>query len=173
MVPTKGHHVLLEAISKARSQLPPFELNIAGDGPCRREIEEKVSALGLDNVVRTRGSLSDMPAFYRGMDVVVQPSLSEEGLPLAILEALATGVPVIASDVAGAREVITPGVNGFLFRPGDPDGLAQHLIRFVTLSAQSRGSMSWSATARIRASCSREVVADAVLRRYDSLLEAE
>lgn len=121
----KGHLGLLEAIA-------PLDvyLTLVGDGPMLAEIEQAVAAAGLSERVRFAGRLDEaatLAAIARA-DLLVLPSFME-GLPIVLMEAMAIGVPVIGSRVAGVPELIEDGVEGLLFRPGDWDDLRRAIAR--------------------------------------------
>jgi glycosyltransferase involved in cell wall biosynthesis len=88
-----------------------------------------VRELGLEEEVEFAGLVEDMAAYYRSLDVYVQPSWSAEGLPLSILEAMSSACCVVAADVAGAREAVRDGETGLLVRSRDVGGLAAALRR--------------------------------------------
>lgn len=124
----KGHAVLLHAIAEVLKTVPEATLLIIGDGPERESLEETSRSLGLvDNLVWL-GSKSQVEVFqlYGIMDVFVMPSLYE-GFGLTAAEAMAAGVPVVASNVEGLREVIENQHTGYLCQPGDSLDLASRL----------------------------------------------
>lgn len=123
----KGFQHLIEAAAQLREQSIECEVRIAGSGRTQIDLERQATSLGMSERVRFVGQLRDMPSFYRNVDVFVLPSLSE-GSPLTVLEAMAMGVPVIATRLAGAPEVIDDGVNGLLVPPGDAGALARALL---------------------------------------------
>jgi glycosyltransferase involved in cell wall biosynthesis len=112
LMEVKGVRALLPAWS-AMARRDTATLLIVGDGPLRPELEREAAARGFGRSVRFAGSHPDVTMFYRMADVFVLPSLSE-GLSNALLEAMAAGLPVVASDVGGNREVVDNGVSGFL-----------------------------------------------------------
>lgn len=121
----KGHLGLIEAIA-------PLDVNLTlvGDGPMLAEIEQAVAAAGVTDRVRFVGRLDEaatLAAIARA-DLLVLPSFME-GLPIVLMEAMAIGVPVIGSRVAGVPELIEDGVEGLLFRPGDWDDLRRAIAR--------------------------------------------
>jgi len=101
----------------------PTRLDFVGEGPERSSAEALVTSLGLGGHVRFLGEPADLPALLQASDVFLLPSQSES-FGLAALEAMACGVPVVASDVGGIPEVVVDGVSGFLAPVGDVDGMA-------------------------------------------------
>jgi glycosyltransferase involved in cell wall biosynthesis len=102
------------------------ELVIVGDGPDRERVEDEVSRSSLSGRVRLLGERDDVTGLLADADVFVLASRSE-GLPLSVIEAMAAGVPVVASDVGGLRELVRDAETGVLVRPGDPAALADAL----------------------------------------------
>jgi glycosyltransferase involved in cell wall biosynthesis len=117
----KGHVFLLEAVAKLRA-LHAVKCVIAGDGPLKAELERKIRELGLQDSVRLAGELGDIPGWLPALDIFVQPSLWE-GLPNALLEAMALGLPAVATRVDGIPEVVRHEVSGFLCEPKDSQAL--------------------------------------------------
>lgn len=113
------------------------EAVIVGDGPDRPAVENEVRRLGLDSVVRLAGERDDVADFLAAADLFVLSSRSE-GLPLSILEAMAVGLPVVASGVGGVPEVVVEGETGLLVPPGDPQSLADAIERLLDDSALRR-----------------------------------
>jgi L-malate glycosyltransferase len=108
----KGHDVLLRAFKKmAANKLN--HLLIVGDGPCREEIEHQVTKSGLQDRVRLLGHRDDIPQLLAASDCFVLSSRSE-GLSCSIIEAMAAGLPIIATDVGGNKDLVEDGVNGYL-----------------------------------------------------------
>jgi len=121
----KGVKYLIEAFSKISGDFPNFKLVIVGNGPDAEELKELSSDLGIENKVIFRGKLSliDTQAMMRDCYCLVLPSLSE-GLPRVIIEAMASGKPVVASDVGGIPELVKDNQTGFIFEKGNSDVLA-------------------------------------------------
>ena len=103
---------------------------IVGEGPDRPRLEEEIEALGLSGRVRLAGERRDVPELLAAADVFVLPSASE-GLPVSVLEAMAAGLPVIASRVGGVPEQVSDGETGLLVEPGDPSDLTAALDRLI------------------------------------------
>lgn len=136
LISLKNLLMLIDAFDRYRRQcpVPPWDLVIAGDGPERRAIEERIAALGLTQAVRLLGHLAydQLPAAYGLAGVFVMPSKNETW-SLVVNEAMAAGLPVLVSHSAGCSgELVEQGVNGYTFDPSDPNGLAQLLIRMAT-----------------------------------------
>lgn len=114
---------------EAVQRVPDSSLDIVGEGPLRSSIQKLINSLNLQGRVRLLGSVSDVPNLLQRYDAMVVPSLWE-GFSLAAAEGLAVGLPVIASNIAGLREVITDGVDGRLFAPQSLDGAAEAIGSF-------------------------------------------
>jgi glycosyltransferase involved in cell wall biosynthesis len=126
----KGHRFLLQAFQRVHAWRPGTVLLLAGDGPCRPELERLAEELGIVEMVRFLGTRRDIPELLAATDVVVLPSL-EEGFPNAVLEAMAAGKPVVASAVGGIPEAVVHEATGLLVPPGDPTALAEAILAVV------------------------------------------
>jgi glycosyltransferase involved in cell wall biosynthesis len=124
----KGIGYLLDAAPAVLAQAPETRFVIAGDGPNRAALEEKARALALGDRVKFIGHRNDIPDVVAAFDVYVLPSLTE-GLPLALLEALAVGNPILCTRVGGIPEIVEDGVNGYLVPPGDSAALTDGILR--------------------------------------------
>jgi N-acetyl-alpha-D-glucosaminyl L-malate synthase BshA len=109
----------------------PVRLELVGDGPERSRVEALVHELNLQDIVRFRGELDDLVEVYGTSDVFLLPSESES-FGLAALEAMACGVPVVASDVGGLPEVVTEGETGFLAAVGDVAAMAEKVEQLLS-----------------------------------------
>jgi glycosyltransferase involved in cell wall biosynthesis len=131
LVPRMGHDVLLDAWAQLVARHPDRapRLLIAGAGPDREQLEERAARLGLQNHVEWLGPIDDRALcdLYRAADVSVVPSVALEGFGLVVLESLASGTPVIASDIGGLPEALDGLHDGLVVRPGDADALAARL----------------------------------------------
>lgn len=125
--PEKGILPLLDVVRKLQDEGIACDFWIAGDGPQRQEIEDRVAALGLGDSVRLLGQLRDTRVFYQAMDLFVLNSI-REGLPNVILEAMALEVPVIATRIAGIPSLIRPGETGILIEPDRSDQLYESML---------------------------------------------
>ncbi len=123
----KGIPYLLEATKKVVSHFPNFRLLIAGEGDQESVLKQKTLSLGLEQTVSFLGFRNDIPELLNLFDIYICSSISE-GLSLSILEAMAAGKPVVATQVGGNPELVIPGKNGFLVSPGDPYALAEKIL---------------------------------------------
>jgi glycosyltransferase involved in cell wall biosynthesis len=123
----KGIQVLVEAWSL---MAPDHKLAIAGDGSLREELTNRIAELGLEQQVRVCGEIDNVPELLRQTRVYVQPSY-QEGMPNSVLEAMAAGLPIVATRVSGNVDLVHDGENGFLVPPGDKDALAQAIRRLL------------------------------------------
>jgi len=127
--PVKGHGVLIEALRLLPKDLR-WECVLIGDGPRRNNIARCVSTLGLSGRVRFLGFRNDVSAWIRSSDCFVFPS-RWDGLGMAVLEAMALGVPVVASATGGIPEIIQQGITGLLVPPEDPSALSLGIRRVL------------------------------------------
>jgi glycosyltransferase involved in cell wall biosynthesis len=131
LTPNKGHHVLLESFRTLLRDHPDATLLVVGDGLLRAELEAKARQLMIDPKVIFTGMRTDVHELLSISDVCLLPSLFREGLGMALIEAMAAGLPVIGTDIGGIPEVINNGENGFLVPPGKPKALAHAMMSFA------------------------------------------
>jgi len=164
----KGHDTLLAAFKKVRHEIPEARLVLVGDGPHRQHVEGAVRAAGLEQSVRLTGATTDIWPHLADADVFALASPSE-ALGIAIMEAMAAGLPVVASDVGGIPELVTPGVTGELFPVRDHDALA---FKLTALLRSPHDLARMSAAARgAAASMHMDQTVGENLRLYERLLE--
>jgi glycosyltransferase involved in cell wall biosynthesis len=146
--PRKGHAVLVEAMGSLSGDpdLPKWRLVIAGDGPERAGLVRQAHDHGIGDRVQLLGQREDIPDLQAAADVYAMPS-NWEGLPMAILEAMFGACPIVASDVGGIGEAVTPGEEGFLVPPQDASALAAAL-RPLVADASLRRRMGEAARRR-------------------------
>ncbi|MGC1373416.1 MAG: glycosyltransferase, partial [Candidatus Sulfotelmatobacter sp.] len=126
---SKNHAFLLQVAARLRARVQTFELVLVGDGPLRKQLESRAEQLGIRNFVQFLGNREDVPAVLASLDVTVLPS-SSESLSNAILESMAAGVVVIASDVGGNAELVGEG-RGILVPPGDESAFENALETMI------------------------------------------
>lgn len=165
--PIKGHRYLLEAMRLLRESRPEAALMIVGDGPLRTRLEQQTTELGLADDVRFVGSRDDVASLLKVMSVFVLSSTSE-GSPNAVLEAMAAGLPVVATDVGGLPEMVSSGRTGVLVPPREPIALAAALSDLLG-DAERAAAMGRAA----RDAVEREHDLDLVVRRTQDVFESE
>ena len=167
----KDQASLIEAFARARRQVPALRLILAGDGPLRQPLSEQVARAGLSEVVWITGDRDDVPELLRLFHLFVLPSLGE-GISNTILEAMATGLPVIATAVGGNPELVSEGVNGHLLPVRDPERLA-HCIAALAGSEARRQALGRAGLERVRDGFDWERTVAGYRRVYDGLLGRE
>jgi sugar transferase (PEP-CTERM/EpsH1 system associated) len=168
----KNQAILLEAMNILMKTRPEWRcklrLVLVGDGPCRKPLEQRVVELGLDDLVWMTGDREDIPQLLQAMDIFVLPSLAE-GISNTLLEAMATGLPVVATRVGGNPELIEHGENGFLVPVSDPRALADTLQGLIE-SRELRIRMGDNGLQKIRQGFDWDSTVEAYLGVYDELL---
>jgi sugar transferase (PEP-CTERM/EpsH1 system associated) len=163
LVEAKNIDALIRAAVLIRKQIPQFRVRIVGDGPCRLALEALVAELGLQPSVAFIGEADDVPWQLQQASMFVLPSLSE-GVSLSILEAMAAGLPVVATRVGGNLEVVHEGETGFLVPVQDPAKLAEAMVR---LAADRELARRMGAAGRRRVESCFDV--RAMVRAYEDL----
>jgi glycosyltransferase involved in cell wall biosynthesis len=126
----KAYDQLLHAFHRLRERTPNVRLRIAGDGPERKTLQAVRCELGLESCVDFLGEVSNIEPVYRSFDIFVLPSVGE-GMSNTILEAMASALPIVATNVGGNSELIIPEESGILCRVGDLEALVSGLERYV------------------------------------------
>jgi glycosyltransferase involved in cell wall biosynthesis len=131
----KGQDILLRAVAKLKSRYPGIRCLFAGgvgrgEAHALEELEKLAHELGIAENVSFLGNVEDVPGFLRELDVFVLPSRSE-GFGISLVEAMAMGVPCVASDLGGPAQVLAGGEYGTLFKTGDPEALARQLSALI------------------------------------------
>jgi glycosyltransferase involved in cell wall biosynthesis len=145
----KDQRTLIDALGLLRAEHPSTVLVLVGTGPLQEQLAAHAQAAGIAEHVIFTGMRSDVPELLPAFDVFALSS-RQEGLPVAVMEALACGLPVVATAVGGLPEIVTDGVEGRLVPPGDPRSLADALAEVVG-DDQVRGRMSAAAVVRSKA----------------------
>jgi glycosyltransferase involved in cell wall biosynthesis len=172
LIRRKGLQYLIEAIPEiARQTHYPFVINIVGDGPDKEDFVQQVHAAGVDEYVRFYGYVdhASLPQYYLDADIFVLPSLAE-GMPNVVLEALGSGLPVVATRVPGSEELVQEGENGFLVEAKDADALAHALITLIN-HADLRERMGRGAKQMARR-YTWEMVTEQYIRLYEEMVKA-
>lgn len=126
----KGQEHLVRAMAIVRESIPDARLLLVGLGPRELDVRQEAARLGLDGAVTFAGFREDARRLMHSFDLFVQPSVYE-GLPIALLEAMAAGRPVVATTAGGTPEVVRDGFDGLLVPPRDPEALARDIVRVL------------------------------------------
>jgi glycosyltransferase involved in cell wall biosynthesis len=127
----KDPSTFVRAIQVARREVPALHALVVGDGPLRESLAAEISALGLGGFVHLTGFRTDPESLEAASSVVVLTSKSLEGTPGVLLDALALGKPIVATNVGGVPEVIEDGVSGLVVPIGDADALGRSIARVL------------------------------------------
>jgi glycosyltransferase involved in cell wall biosynthesis len=123
----KGLRALVDAWPIVRRQFPTARLTLIGKGPERPSLEARIAQLGLADAIRLPGSSPSPTTLLKSADLFVLPS-REEGMSIALLEAMALGIPLVATAIAGNLKLVADGAHGRLAPPDDPEGLARAIV---------------------------------------------
>lgn len=166
----KGLDTLLDAWELVAPRLPKARLWLAGEGPYRKALEEQIETRGLLGRVVLAGVFDTVDELLAAADLFVLPS-REEGMSLALLEALAAGVPVVASDIPGNRQLIAHGQQGLLVPLDDATALASTLLQILKDPLWAAG-LAAAGRALVEQQFSLATMADAHLALFDDLLRS-
>lgn len=166
--PQKNFSLFLEIAAAIAPKFPEVRFLLAGEGPEESMLREKVNALGISDRVVFAGYVPDTRRVYVAADVLLMPSRFE-GLPMTLLEAMAMGLPVVASKLDGIAEVIADGEEGFLVESGDAPSFVERIARLLGNSALA-SRFSSNARAKIEARFSVERMTSAVEEIYERFL---
>jgi len=167
----KGVHILLEAMPSVLDARPSAVLEVAGDGPCRPDLERRSRRLGISHSVRFLGALSppELHQALSGARMVVLPTLWMENCPVSVLEAMAHGRPVVATRIGGLPELVRHGETGFLFERGNHQKLAAGIVELLA-DPEGAAEFGERASALHRKLYSPEVHAHRLATVYESLI---
>jgi glycosyltransferase involved in cell wall biosynthesis len=164
LAPGKGQDMIIQALAIARRDRPELHLDVVGDGPCRNELESLAHRLGVADAVDFLGDRSNVPALLARAGAFVQISTSE-GLPIAVLEAMAAARPCIAADVGGVGEVVADTLTGRLVDQ-DPTSAAAAMVEFAR-EPQAWREMGQAGRTRVE----RDFTIGRMVGRYSELYE--
>ncbi len=152
VIEKKGIRELIAAADVLCKQYPQLQFLVVGDDPrktgCKEEIERTIRILGLERQVILTGFRTDLPRLYAAIDILALPSYAE-GLPRVLLEAMAAGKPIVATNIPGIQEVVQDGKTGKLVPPGDVPKLTEALTELIQ-SAEVRLAMGRAAYVRAK-----------------------
>lgn len=168
LAPEKGHVYLLDALAELRRAGLPVRLLMTGEGPYQAELQQHARRVGVSEAAEFVGCVASVQEFLQRLDLFMVPSIDSEGLPTTILEAMAAGRLVVATDVGGAAEAIEQGVSGLIVPPRDAAALARAVERVWQDRAAAR-SMVDAARTRVQEQFSMNRMLDVVLETYRQL----
>ena len=168
----KGIKTLLEAMVNLTPHISHFRSLIVGDGSCYNDIYQCSKQLGLSDMVELVGRVphEETPRYYRKADIFVYPSEALEGLPMTIIEAMAAGLPVVASKIGGIPEVVSDGETGILVEPGNAADLSRALKRLL-IDEELRRRMGQRAHRVVKEKFSQGVMVKKTLEVLEKVLQ--
>jgi glycosyltransferase involved in cell wall biosynthesis len=171
LVELKGIDYMLSAAAALLPEFPTLRVEIAGSGPEREKLEALAVRAGLRDRIKFLGWIADIRPVLSGWDVFVMPSL-EEGFPIAALDAMGAGLPVIATPVGGVPELIEDGTTGWLVPPRNVESLTARL-RLLLSDPELRLRMGAAGHARVRDHFSTAQMTANFAQLYDELLNKD
>lgn len=164
VVEAKDYPLMAQAMVRVLKAIPDAHWLQIGDGPLEDQLKQEVSARGISESVTFAGRRSDISLLLRAMDVWVMSSV-REGLPVSLLEAMAEKVPIVATEVGGIPDAVTPNESAVLVAAGDPDALAEGMIKVLS-EPDFAGQLSRNAYERVVRDYSIQAVAEKVANIY-------
>jgi len=168
LIPQKGIEYFLMAASEVLKEFPTLLFGIVGEGLHRSALEGLMRDLDIERSVVFTGPRADMPNVYASFDIFVLPSL-EEGMPMTVLEALASGLPVIATKVGAVAKLVFPNQTGILVQPSEAGGLSAALISLIR-DPELRARLGQNGRSLVQNEYSSSVMAQRYQRLYEGLL---
>jgi glycosyltransferase involved in cell wall biosynthesis len=172
LVPTKGNSYLIEAFVKVKEQIPSAEMIFIGDGRLRNELQEQAANSSYTDSIHFLGSKDNVHELLKAMDVFVLSSIAE-GMPRSLLEAMAAGVPCVATDVGGVREIIAAEESGLVVPPKDPQALAEAMTAFAQMDKSERDNMAEMAKQRVEKTYCHKVIIEKLQNIYQNEMDAK
>jgi len=170
LFPVKGFDLLVDIAARVNKKNDTVDFILAGEGPMKQKLAEKIDRLGLKKQFTLLGHVNDMASFYKELDIYINCSL-HEGIPMSVLEAMSYGLPVIAPKVGGFPEIVIDGKQGFLLDDRDPEVFADKCI-VLCHDAVLRAKMSSAARQRVVQSFSSEAMCDGYFSLYKKISNA-
>jgi glycosyltransferase involved in cell wall biosynthesis len=166
----KGHKFAIQAMKLLKAKGQNAVLKITGEGSTKDDLLKLTHHERLEDCVKFVGWVPDVKSFLEEIDVFLVPSIDSEGLPTTILEAMASGRIVVATDVGGAAEVITSGLNGLIVKPKDPQAIADAIIQ-ITANPRDSVEMARQAVSRIECGFTMKHMLDVVEATYNRAMK--
>ncbi len=148
LVHQKAHEFLIAAAPAVLSKFPNAKIGICGDGLLRPQLEAQILSLNLSKSITLFGVQDNISNFLAIADIFVLPSRSREGMPIALLEAMSAGLPIVAARVEGVDEIVADGIHGLLVKPESADDLARAILQLLS-DPQARHMMGAAAKSRV------------------------
>lgn len=167
LAPTKGLSYLIKAFVSIKEQMPEAHLVLLGDGWLNSELEEQAMNAQCQDSIHFLGHRDNIEQLLRGMDVFVLSSVAE-GMPRAILEAMAAGVPCVATEVGGIPEIISGNNVGVLVPPKDSEVLAEAMISIANMTDEKLEKQVGKAQNMVRQFYSHQIVREKLRKLYES-----
>lgn len=169
--PEKDHQLLFDAFIEVLKRAPDARLVLVGNGPMFDHYQQWIVQQGLQDRVRLAGAVNDVRPFLHSLDVACLVPRMNEGFSNSILEKMASGLPVIVTDVGGNKEAVASGENGFVIAPGDGAALVKHLMSLHD-DADARARMSLASRRRVEQLFSLQSMIDRHAELYTALAPA-
>jgi phosphatidylinositol alpha-1,6-mannosyltransferase len=167
LIANKGPDVAIEAFRIVRERAPGATMVMVGRGPMGDALRRQARETGLEEAITFLGLQNDVSGILRESDIFVRPS-EVEGMPLTILEAMATGLPVVACDVGGVAEVVNAGVTGHVVSPGSTREVAGAILDLIT-DKRKAAAMGAAGLRRVQEGFSWEATTAANLELFEEL----
>ncbi|MBU1061106.1 MAG: lipopolysaccharide heptosyltransferase II [Candidatus Omnitrophica bacterium] len=171
ITPIKGHIFFLQAIAKVVRIFPNVKILIVGDSPknkpeYKKNLKVLISKLNIERFVELLGSQQDIPKIMSGLDLLVLPSVGQEAFGRVIVEAGASGVPVISTRIGGAVDIIEDGKTGLLVKPGDIMEIVNSIIRLLKDRNLAK-DLAFEARRKVEKEYSLDRMVDCTIKVYD------
>ncbi len=169
---SKGFDNLITALGKIKKKIPNFHLKIAGDGPNRNTLENIIQENQLESNVKILGEINynEIPQFLKELNIYIQPSVSE-GSPITLKEAMASGLPILASDAGGIPEIIENDITGFIFQKGNIKKLEKGLLEIMKLDHKKREKIGSMARIKAKKMYDIEITSKKLASIYEIILK--
>jgi len=173
LVPIKNHKMLFKSVCRGgfhlgARQTRPYRIIVIGDGEMRGELEKYVEELGIIDSVEFRGWVKDLNAIYEELDIVALTSLNE-GTPVSLIEAMAGGRPVVATNVGGVKDIVKDGASGYLVESGNVEEFSNRLVELIK-DPEKRRAFGLSGRDIVKNRFSKERLIKDTERLYNTIL---
>ncbi|MBU1052255.1 MAG: glycosyltransferase [Proteobacteria bacterium] len=169
LAPKKNHQRLFRVFKNLVIDFPDSILLVAGAGQLEYELKKQIKDLGLEHNIVLLGQRENIPTFLHSLDAFIFPSLNE-GLGLALLEAMAVGLPVVAADIGPCQEVVDSTESAILVDPKDEDSILKGLLKLRRLNTEEQSGMGIKARQRVLDAFTIEQMTEQIIRVYDDIL---